>query len=102
MEKMPVEKDQPDLIKVEINQQAKVKQDAPQGKVIVEFNGVPKEALEDLVSECSSGACSCGSEEFLSKVEGFTLAEDGKTIEISGKVSVEEVSKTLQDWHKTL
>jgi hypothetical protein len=87
---------------MDINKAAKVKQDAPQGKVIVEFDGVKREVLEELVTECSSGSCSCGSEEFLTNVDGFTLSEDGKTIEITGKVSAEEVSKTLKEWNKTL
>ncbi len=87
---------------MDIREVAKVKEEPAKGKVIVEFNGVASEKLQDLVSECSSGTCSCGGEEFLSNIDAFVLAEDGKSIEISGKVRVEEVVKTLQDWEKEL
>ena len=87
---------------MDIRDVAKVKEEAKEGKVIVEFEGIATEKLQNLVTECSSGTCSCGGEEFLSNVDSFVLAEDGKTIEISGKVRAEEVMKTLQDWEKDL
>ena len=87
---------------MDIREVAKVKEQSTEGKVIVEFQGIATEKLQDLVTECSSGTCSCGGEEFLSSVDSFVLAEDGKTIEISGKVKAEEVVKTLQDWEKEL
>ncbi|KPV44103.1 hypothetical protein [Alicyclobacillus ferrooxydans] len=87
---------------MDIREVAKVKEQSTEGKVIVEFQGIATEKLQDLVTECSSGTCSCGGEEFLSSVDSFVLAEDGKTIEISGKLKAEEVVKTLQDWEKEL
>lgn len=87
---------------MDIREVAKVKEQSTEGKVIVEFQGIATEKLQDLVTECSSGTCSCGGEEFLSSVDSFVLAEDGKTIEISGKVKAEEVVKTLQNWEKEL
>lgn len=87
---------------MDIREVAKVKEESAEGKVIVEFDGVAPEILQDLVTECSGGTCSCGGEDFLSNVDSFVLAEDGKTIEISGKVRAEEVMKTLQDWEKEL
>ena len=87
---------------VDIREVTTVKEESTEGKVIVEFEGIATEKLQDLVTECSSGTCSCGSEEFLSNVDSFVLAEDGKTIEISGKVKTEEVVKTLQEWEKEL
>lgn len=82
---------------MDIREVAKVKEESTEGKVIVEFKGIATEKLQELVTECSSGG-----EEFLSSVDSFVLAEDGKTIEISGKVKAEEVVKTLQDWEKEL
>lgn len=87
---------------MDIREVAKIKEESTEGKVIVGFEGVAKEKLQNLVTECSSGTCSCGGEEFLSNVDSFVLAEDGKTIEIFGKIKAEEVVKTLQDWEKEL
>ncbi|PWI56789.1 hypothetical protein [Sulfoacidibacillus thermotolerans] len=87
---------------MDIREVAKIKEESDSGKVIVEFSGVETEKLQDLVNECSSGTCSCGSEEFLTNVESFVLSEDGKTIEISGNVSAKEVAETLKDWEKDL
>ena len=87
---------------MDIREVAKVTGESTEGKVIVEFKGIATEKLQDLVTECSSGTCSCGDRQFLSNVDSFVLAEDGKTIEISGKVKAEEVIKTLQDWEKEL
>ena len=87
---------------MDIREVAKVKEESTEGKVIVEFKGIATEKLQELVTECSSGTCSCGGEGFLSSVDSFVLAEDGKTIEISGKVKAEEVVKTLQNWEKEL
>lgn len=86
---------------MDIREVATIKEESA-GKVVVEFEGVDVEKLQDLVTECSGGTCSCGSEEFLKNVEAFTLSEDGKTIEISGNVSAEEVAQTLKDWEKNL
>lgn len=87
---------------MDIREVAKVKEGSADGKVMVEFDGIATEKLQDLVTECASGTCSCGGEDFLSNVDTFLLAEDGKTIEIAGNVSAEEVMKTLQDWEKEL
>ncbi|QSO48630.1 hypothetical protein [Alicyclobacillus mengziensis] len=87
---------------MDIREVAKVRVESTEGKVIVEFKGITTETLQDLVTECSSGTCSCGGEELFSSVDSFVLAEDGKTIEISGKVKAEEVGKILQDWEKEL
>ncbi|MHB1629115.1 MAG: hypothetical protein ACYCVB_12210 [Bacilli bacterium] len=87
---------------MDIREVAKIKEQSDEGKVIVEFEGVETQKLQDLVTECSSGTCSCGSEEFLANVDSFVLSVDGKTIEISGKVNAEEVAKTLQEWEKDM
>ena len=87
---------------MDIREVARIKEQSDEGKVIVEFEGVEKEKLQDLVTECSSGTYSCGSEEFLANVDSFVLSVDGKTIEISGKVHAEEVAKTLQEWEKDM
>ncbi len=87
---------------MDIREVATIKEENEAGKVVVEFNGVETEKLQELVTECSSGTCSCGSEQFLTNVESFVLSDDGKTIEISGKVSAEEVANTLKDWQKEL
>ena len=87
---------------MDIREVAKIKEQSDEGKVIVEFEGVETQKLQDLVTECSSGTCSCGSEEFLANVDSFVLSGDGKTIEISGKVNAEEVAKTLQEWEKDM
>lgn len=87
---------------MEIKKVANIREGTPKGKVIVEFDGVKKEVLEELVTECTSGSCSCGSEEFLNNVDGFALSEDGKTIEITGTISEEEVTKTLKEWNKEI
>lgn len=89
-------------MRLDIHDVATVKEETENGKVIVEFEGVDQKQLQDLVTECSSGVCSCGSEEFLANVDAFTLSKDGKTIEISGKVSADEVTKTLENWQKDL
>lgn len=86
---------------MDIREVATIKEESA-GKVVVEFAGVDVETLQGLVTECSGGTCSCGSEDFLKNVEAFTLSEDGKTIEISGNVSAEEVAQTLKDWEKNL
>lgn len=86
---------------MDIREVATIKEEKA-GKVVVEFSGVDVETLQDLVTECSGGTCSCGSEDFLKNVEAFTLSEDGKTIEITGDVSAEEVAQTLKDWQKDL
>lgn len=88
--------------RMDIREVATIKKEESVGKVVVEFAGVEKEKLQDLVIECSGGSCSCGSEVFLKKVEGFVLADDGKTIEILGDVTTDEVEQTLKDWQKDL
>lgn len=87
---------------MDIRDVATIKHEVEEGKVVVQFEGVDKQKLEDLVTECFSGVCSCGSEEFLSNVDAFVLSDDGKTIEISGKISAKEVAQTLSDWQKDL
>lgn len=87
---------------MDIREVATIKHDVEGDKVVVAFNGVDKQKLEELVTECSSGVCSCGSEAFLANVDAFVLTEDGKNIEISGKISAEEVAQTLSDWQKDL
>lgn len=86
---------------MDIRDAATIKQESA-GKVVVQFSGVETEKLQDLVTECSGGTCSCGSEDFLRNVEAFTLSEDGASIEISGNVTAEEVAQTLKDWEKDL
>ncbi|WP_020375967.1 hypothetical protein [Sulfobacillus thermosulfidooxidans] len=87
---------------MDIRDVAKIKADKTSDKVIVELPGVNKEAVQDLVNECSGGSCSCGDEEFLANIDSFTLLEDGQHIEIRGQVTADEVAKTLKDWKKEI
>ena len=69
-----------------------------QGRVLVVFDEcVPKEAVKAQVASCEAGTCSCCTPEFRKQVDGFTVRDRGKSVEveISGTISAEHVKENL-------